>query len=231
MPFTPRAGPYGTRLTVHRTAGCAVASPSSTTVVSTAVEHGGLGYRLPCSRSACSAPTGDSLPQRWALLPALKGGVSAPGEFYERARQLVVAPAELPRVGRPDRLEHLEELVRSAAPVREGRADGVELILRPPDPEPHAHAPAREHVERRQLPGEEDRIVIREVEDTGPEGHTARPRRHEDQRRDRVQDALVRGGQRAVGRRGIRGLGLYGIQEALRDPEAVIAERLGRLLG
>src|SRR3989442_8199251 len=86
MPFTPRAGPYGTRLTVHRTAGCAVASPSSTTIVSTAVEHGGLGYRLPCSRRAYSAPTGDSLPQRSALLPALKGGGSAPGEFYDERR-------------------------------------------------------------------------------------------------------------------------------------------------
>src|SRR6267143_216816 len=101
MPFTPRAGPYGTRLTVHRTAWLRGSLPVQHTVVSTAVEHGGLGYRLPCSRSACSAPTGGSLPQRSALLPALKGGVSAPGEFNEdppRTRRRLLGP---PRPRRP----------------------------------------------------------------------------------------------------------------------------------
>src|SRR6266446_9832252 len=139
MSFTPRAGPYGTRLTVHRTAGCAVASPSSTTVVSTAVEHGGLGYRLPCSRSACSAPTGGSLPQRSALLPALRGGVSAPGEFYETPSPAARAPvgrargrgtragpggpaAPRPRPARRDRRCRAREAVPSGAGAADPRA-------------------------------------------------------------------------------------------------------------
>src|SRR5207247_2514532 len=76
---------------------------------------------------------------------------------------------------------------------RERDAEGVELLLQPPDPDAEDRAPAGEHVERRHLLRDVDRMALREDQDAGGEAQLLGHRCGEGERQDRVGDGHVSG--------------------------------------
>src|SRR5690606_3862227 len=55
----------------------------------------------------------------------------------------------------PEELADTYLLFEARVAAFPGHARGIVLLLLPPEPEPDAHAPARHHIERRELLGEQ----------------------------------------------------------------------------
>jgi len=70
---------------------------------------------------------------------------------------------------RPERQDRLDVLVRLLAAIREGCPDGLELGPEIARADAEDQAPAREHVDTRQLLREDDRVALRKDDDPGAE--------------------------------------------------------------
>src|SRR4029453_17281765 len=69
----------------------------------------------------------------------------------------------------PERAQRLDVLVGTGASAFPRDPEGVELLPQPAHTHAELHAPAGEHVERRELLGEDDGIALRKDEDAGGE--------------------------------------------------------------
>ena len=80
----------------------------------------------------------------------------------------------------PERPQRGDVVVEALAPLGEGDAEGVELLLEPPDADAELDPAAGEPVEGGDLLGDHDRVALREDQDAGAESDRAtcgRPRR------------------------------------------------------
>ncbi len=94
-------------------------------------------------------------------------------------READVAEAEvLPREGRvvlgPQRLEDAQHLVGLPAPLVEGRAQDLELLLPPADADPADEPPVRQRVDAREHLGHDHRVAVPQDEDRGAEPRARR---------------------------------------------------------
>jgi len=145
--------------------------------------------------------------------------------FYAGARHIVELAVELGDVLGPDRVETAEELVGAPAAVLEGHADRLVLVLRPADAEPHVETAAREHVQRGELLGEDDRLVEGHDQHAGAEADALGGRGHVGERDDGIEDALEGLRPYLARRRRVLVLGLERVEQALEHPERMVAER------
>ena len=86
---------------------------------------------------------------------------------------MVELTAELDLGLRPDRLEAAQELVATSAALAERYAYGVVLVLRPAQPQPHVEPSTGEEIERGELLGQHDRLVVRHEQHAGAQTHAA----------------------------------------------------------
>ena len=151
--------------------------PLVTSIVSgiTARFRGGLAHHVeqrhkvlvatPTREEAVAEPAGP--PGRRLGVPTdvdRDGGLRGTGL---RVHVLEPRPGPVERGGalRPQGAQRFDVLVGDAAPLREGHADRVELLLQPADPDAQLHPAARELIERRHLLGQGDGVALGEDED------------------------------------------------------------------
>src|SRR5439155_23897367 len=144
--------------------------------------------------------------------------------LYIRRRDLPDAPLKLYRVLRPDRLEHVESLVRSLPTLMNGDSHCVELLRTPANPEPDRQPPTREDIKRCQPPGEQRCVVERQVEDACPQPRPLRHSCNNTQRIERVQLDLVLLWDRDTRHPAVTGLRVHRNEETLGRPYGVKAK-------
>ena len=94
---------------------------------------------------------------------------------------------------RPHGAHHVEDLLQPLAPARHRRADGVELVDRPAQPETGDQAAPADLVERGQGAGQQHRRVPRRHQHIGAEPDPLRHRRRHRERHDRVEHDVLGG--------------------------------------
>src|SRR5262249_30400172 len=62
----------------------------------------------------------------------------------------------------PERADRAHRLSGAGAPLRERDAEGLELLFEPADADAEDHPPVREHVQRRHLLGDVQRVALRQ---------------------------------------------------------------------
>ncbi len=102
------------------------------------------------------------------------------------------AAVELGSLVVPEAGHGVEELVRHGAALGEVGADGAELGLEVADADAEREAPTGEHVQRRQLLGQHDRVALREDHDPGRQPDPRRRRGGERERQERVERRVLR---------------------------------------
>ncbi len=144
-------------------------------------------------------------PGAMGLRPALD-----PAERGELTAQLGLLVA-------PQRAQGVDPLVGAAAAGLEGHADRLVLARHVPHADADLEATLREHVDRRQLLGQDDRVAQRQDHDAGAERDARRDRGGVGEDRDRVHELGVRRQRR---RRRVR----VDEHRVLADPDRVEAE-------
>jgi len=134
------------------------------------------------------------------------------------------------RVGAPQRLGHVEELIKRGAPLlhRPGSGGRV-LVNRPAGAKPGNDPSAAGRGDRRERVGEPEGHVHGRNERRGPDPHPAGHRGRHRKGHNRLDDPAVDRGPGAVtvfGQLVDSGL-ILGVQNALEDPHAVVSDRLG----
>jgi len=155
--------------------------------------------------------------------PGLLDGLEARMELGD----LEVLPLVGGRIRRPERVQHIEALIKPLAALGHRHAHRLELVRRPARAQAGKQPSAAEHVDRRQRPGEEGRGVERRVQDARAEQCPARDHGGGGQDGERVQRYPKLLGQLARARvpddRPDRG------EQPVTRPQAVGAEVLGLL--
>lgn len=103
------------------------------------------------------------------------------------------------------------------------------LILGPSDAEADVEAAAREYIECGELLGEHDRLIEGHDQHARAEADACRRRRDVGERDDGVHDSLEGRGPWLTRQGRVLVMGLERVQQALKDPERVVAERLRHL--
>src|SRR2546422_4071313 len=132
------------------------------------------------------------------------------------------------RIRCPNGFQRVDAFVRAFAARVPGCARRFILVGRPTNPKTNPQAATRQDVERRQSSCQQNRVVPREVQHTGPEGNPIGAGSHESQRFNRVQHPLVFRWENAISDR-IRRARIQRVEQAIKDPDTVKAELLGML--
>jgi hypothetical protein len=118
----------------------------------------------------------------------------------------------------PERLDGCQELVRALAAIGERGAQRLELLLDVTGADADDQPAVGQHVDRRQLLGQQDGVPLREdghaAGQSHPAGHACEVR----QRRDQFQPRFIGG---------IRGIS--GQRDVIADPERLETDLLGPL--
>src|SRR5262249_14275011 len=125
---------------------------------------------------------------------------------------------------RPYHVQTAQELISASPPLLERHTDCLVLILRPADAEAHVQTTSRQHIKRSELLGEHYRTIERHNDYAGAEADACGRRRHVGERHDWIENPLKRLWPELARHGRVLVLGLQCIDQALENPERVIAQ-------
>ncbi len=189
---------------------------------SSAVWSGGIGIRHPAI-----APLGDARQRRIVM-------AAEPHRHAPRRRpridpgivDRVIAPLERDVLLRPQRLHHLDLLLRPPAAVAEILVQAEELHLVPADADTEPEASAAQHVEACRLLRHQHRLPLRQDQHAGGEAKFAGAACEKPEQHERIVEQVLRGVAAQIPVRPRRGIHAEHVIGCLQE---VIAHRLDRL--